>query len=230
MRLVLTRPRPESEALARALAALGHRSLIEPMLEIVPTGAPVELAGVAALIATSANGARAFAAASPRRDLPLYAVGDATADAAREAGFASVLSAKGDVGDLARLIAAGFDPKAGALLHFAGQDVAGDLTGALAGHDLRRVVLYDARAATTLSAAYRAERPAPEGVLFFSPRSAATFVTLLDDAGLSETAAAMTAFCLSPAVAEAARPLAWRDVRIAARPDQAALLALLPAP
>ena len=51
---------------------------------------PLDLDGVQALIATSANGVRAFAARDPRRSLPVCAVGDATARAASDAGFADV--------------------------------------------------------------------------------------------------------------------------------------------
>ena len=64
--------------------------------------------------AAAANGARALARATQRRDLPVLAVGDATARAAREAGFESVTSAGGDVGDLAPLAAARCAPSAAA--------------------------------------------------------------------------------------------------------------------
>jgi uroporphyrinogen-III synthase len=182
------------------------------------------------LIATSANGLRAFAAISERRDLPVIAVGDATASVARAAGFDQVESAGGGVAALARHVAATRRPTEGALLHLAGRDTAGDLPGALAGFTLRRVVLYEARAATVLSAALRAALADLQGALFFSPRSAATFVTLLRGADLSGSVSAMTAYCLSRAVADEASPLRWRAVAVAARPDQAALLDLLAPP
>lgn len=230
MRLLLTRPRAQSEALAEILSAQGHQVAIEPMLEIVPKDAAVELSGIAALVATSANGPRAFSCRSSRRDLPLFAVGDATAEAARRLGFATVLSASGDVDDLARLIGTQVSPEQGALLHLAGEDVAGDLTLALPGYDIRRVVLYEARAATELSPELRVRFGEIDAVLFFSPRSAAGFVTLLIAAGLTERAKSMIAFCLSQAVAQAAQRVTWQRVVVAARPDQASLLALIPAP
>ena len=78
------------------------------------------LDGAAGLLFTSANGVRAFAAASPRRDLPALAVGDATAAAARAAGFADVASAGGNVADLALLVRRRLEPEAGALVHSRG--------------------------------------------------------------------------------------------------------------
>ena len=89
MRVLITRPREDATPLAAELAALGHETLIEPLLTIVPRrDAEIDLQDVQALVFTSANGARVFAGLSPRRDLPVYAVGGSTAQAAGGAGTA----------------------------------------------------------------------------------------------------------------------------------------------
>ena len=230
MRLLLTRPREDSEALAEVLNGRGHQSLIEPLLSIShETGATVDLDGVQAVLVTSANGVRALAAVDQRRGLPVFAVGDASARAAVEAGFAPVYSASGDVESLAGLVVGTLDATAGAVLHVAGSRLAGDLAGRLeaAGFACRRAVLYQAEKAESLSSqAVRALGEGDiDGVLFFSPRTAFTFVSLARLAGLDGACAAVMAFCLSPAVAENARALEWRQVSIATRPDQESLLA-----
>ncbi|MEE8274408.1 MAG: uroporphyrinogen-III synthase, partial [Alphaproteobacteria bacterium] len=98
MRVLITRPREDAEALAEALAVRGVEALVEPLLEIVPLNpGDFDLAGVQAALLTSANGARALAAATGSRDVPVLAVGEATAAAARAAGFAEVAVAGGDV-------------------------------------------------------------------------------------------------------------------------------------
>ena len=78
-RLLLTRPREDSLALAAELARHGVESLIEPMMTIrIDDDARLELSGVQAILLTSANGARALAATSPdeeARRLPVLAVG-----------------------------------------------------------------------------------------------------------------------------------------------------------
>lgn len=232
MRVLLTRPREDAERLAALLAERGIDSLIEPLIDIVPRSeACPDLDGVQALLVTSANGVRAFAGLTAERRLPLFAVGDATARAAREAGFERVASAGGDVDDLARLVIERLDPKDGALCHVAGSAVAGDLGGRLeaAGFATRRAVLYEARPRRALSpeAAAALTGGALEAVLFFSPRTAASFVTLAQGAGLREACKGLAAFCLSPAVAAAIEDLPWRAVRVAARPTQAALIQLL---
>ncbi len=132
------------------------------------------LEGAAGLLFTSANGVRAFAAASARRDLPALAVGDATADAARAAGFADVASAGGTVADLALLVRRRLKPEAGALVHSAAQEVAGDLAGALGrdGYEVRRAILYDAVPAARVErrdGGAAARRGDCGGNLFLSP-------------------------------------------------------------
>jgi uroporphyrinogen-III synthase len=234
MRVLLTRPEAQSRALAEVLAAKGIEVLVDPLLEtVLVEGARIDLEGVQAALATSANGVRALAAATARRDVPLFAVGPATAEAARAEGFVRVETAGGDVVALASLAAAILDPAGGRLVHVAGTAVAGDLKGTLEGHGfiVERAVLYDAKPAEALreqtSAALRAGRI--DGVLLFSPRTATTFVGLVEAAGLGATCRNLIAFCLSPAVADALRGLALGHVRVAQRPETEALLDLLPA-
>ncbi len=232
-RVVITRPREDAALLAGRLAEQDVKALVEPMLDIVPRSldAPLDLEGVQAILVTSANGVRALAQASSRRDLPLLAVGLASAEAAEACGFAEVCAASGDVAALAALACVRLRPDAGPLVHAAGDHIARDLAGALGaeGFAVRREVLYEARAATALSVGLRTSLTARDldAVLFFSPRSADTFVTLLNAAGLAQSAASLDALCLSDAVAQAAGGVAWRRVAVAERLDQKAVLALL---
>jgi uroporphyrinogen-III synthase len=232
MRLLVTRPREDADALADALRALGVEPVLAPVMTIEPEpDIEIDLAGVQALLFTSANGVRVFAAASKVRDLPVLAVGDATARAAAKAGFAKIDSAGGDTHDLAALAAHTLDPKAGALFHPAGRDVAGPLKQALEsqGFSVRRQTLYRASFARTLPDQARraiSDRTI-DGVLFFSPRTAQSFVTLLREAALSDALSHSYAYCLSAAVAKIARDVQWKVVRVAAEPTQAALLELI---
>ncbi len=200
-----------------------------PMLTIILNRGPEpDLSGIQGILFTSANGVRAFAKVAPRRDLPVFAVGDRTAVAARDAGFTLVESAGGDVDSLVRLVRDRCTPRAGAFLHPAGSDVAGDLAGQLgaAGFAVRRTVLYHAEAATTLSqeVVLALSEHLIDLALFYSPRSAATFVSLARRDGLEKACEKLEILCLSKAVAEAADPIMWRRVMIAPHPVQDALL------
>lgn len=196
----------------------------------MPGSAP-ELAGVQALVMTSANAAPALGA--PARQLPLYAVGDATARAARGAGCSEVISAEGAGADLARLVAQRCRPDAGAILHLCGEDVRPGLAEELAaaGFELRTQVVYRAIAARALSlAAVEALAGRRVGaVLLFSPRTARIFVELVARHGLQDHLAATAAVCLSAAVAQPCRDLIWRGIYLAARPERGALLEALEA-
>jgi uroporphyrinogen-III synthase len=232
MRVLITRPSQDAEAFAERLHGHGIESLIEPMLTIhhLP-GAGLNLAEVQALLVTSANGVRALAAADDERASPLLAVGDATAAAARGEGFTDVTSADGDVDDLVKLVQDRLDTSAGALVHAGGSAVTGDLVGQLgaAGFEIRRAVIYEARASAGLSPA--CQRALAEGSLdgavFFSPRSASTFVRLLSMADSADRAAALQAFCLSDAVVAAAAEISWRGVHVSGRPDVETMIDLL---
>ncbi len=229
MRVLITRPEEDAAALAAELARRGVEAVSAPLLDIEITPGPaLDLAGVQAVLLTSANGARAFAARSPERAIKVLAVGDATARTANALGFSEVASAAGDVDDLARLAVGSLDTGAGALLHAAGSKLAGDLAGMLdaAGFSYRREVLYRAETAKVLPAAALAGLRAGTfaGVLFYSPRTGATFRHLAEAAQLQQFLGTVTAYCLSDNVAAKIRALPWAAVRTAARPEQAAVL------
>ena len=231
-RALVTRPRAEAETLAVLLAARCIAAVIEPMMEIVDAGNGLpNLCGVQAVLLTSANGVRALAGASDERGLRVFAVGDATARAARNAGFADVESADGDVGDLATMVGRRLRPADGRLLHVAGSKVAGDLAALLAadGFMVDRAVLYEARAATALSepTARLIAAGDIDLALFFSPRSAAIFARLVDEAGAASGLAATTAVSISRAANAPLAGLPFRQRVVADAPTQTALLAAI---
>ena len=108
--LLLTRPRAQSRGLRRGAGASGcpaaSAPVIAPLIEIVPLPAPLDLAGVAGAGLHLGERRRAVRRAhAPTASLPAWCVGEMTAAAARQAGFAA-RSADGDVAALAALIAA----------------------------------------------------------------------------------------------------------------------------
>lgn len=235
----ITRPAEDSVSLAGEVAALGYTPVTAPLMTIKNHATPIKLAKDDALAFTSANGVRAFCAGNDVGVTRVFAVGAATAKAARDVGFADVTEAGGDVASLIDCIAERFPHKGGSarssaegvVHHIAGSVVAGDLAGGLIqhGYKIERHVLYDAQAVDTLPKAVRETLSAKRlsGVVLYSPRTAVLAVTLLIQAGFEEAAQYVSAFCLSPAVAEKAGALAWSDIRIAEKPTQLALLASL---
>ena len=233
LRLWVTRADPAARATAARLTALGHAPLVSPLLAIRRLKPRLDLAGVGALAFTSLNGALAFAALSTERGTPVFAVGDATAQAARAAGFAHVRSASGDVNALAALIAERHDPAAGAVLIAGAREPAGDLPGALeaVGIEVRTAALYAAVAAPGGRGLTALARGKLDGVLIHSPRAARRLADLIAaDPALAAPVSVLEAFCISRAAAAPLRPLGLAHVAVAASPDEAALLSLLGKP
>ena len=231
-RVLVTRPLGQAEATAERLRAAGHTALIEPMLEIADV--PVRLGSLdayQAILFTSGNAVRAFARQCSATDLPVYAVGEATAETARTAGFERVRNAGGNAVDLAALARRALQPTAGRLLHPTGDKIATDIAALLGGEGFAvdRIEVYHGKPRTAFSPEVRGAIKSGEidDVLLFSARTAATFAEVLWASGLSGRADAMRALCLSDAVAKAADAVPWAGVAVAAHSDQESLLALL---
>ena len=232
MRLLITRSTQETPRELKTLSARGHEAIACPLLQIKQLpAARLVLEGAQAVLVTSCAGVRALAEAEATRDIPVFAVGDATAEVARNLGYGHVESARGDWLALAALVRRRLDPGGGRVVHAAGAAVAGDMEVALAaeGFDVERAVLYEAKLAPALSdeGTENLRSGKLDAVLFFSPRAAATFVRLVSEAGLNRACTFLDALCLSANVALAISPLAWRRVRTAATPDREALYRLL---
>jgi uroporphyrinogen-III synthase len=231
MRVVVTRPQADSERTAAALEALGHEVLVAPLMRVEPVA--VDLAGTwSAIVITSANALQAIpATADGAKTLPVFAVGDRSAEAARRAGFAEVSSANGDINDLVRLVATRGAGAKAPLLYLAGEDRSGDLVAQLAAHgiDAEMKVVYRVVAEVfppVLAAAL--ESGDVDAVLHFSRRSAELFVEGARSAGVAGPAEDVRHLCLSSQIAE---PLAGASrIAVAARPEEAVLVALLRGP
>jgi uroporphyrinogen-III synthase len=232
MRVLVTRPLEDAKGTAERLLKLGHTPIVSPLLEIrFRDGAPLSLAGVQAVIATSANGVRALIRRTGRRDLPVFAVGAQTAAAAREAGFRDVKNSDGDSAALADAIPAWAKPDGGILFHAAGNETAGKLFERLRAHgfQMRRDVLYDVLPAESLSRGAVEAMGAGrlDAVLLYSPRSAENFSRCVRAAGLTEMCRNLMAVCISEAAANKCSDLPLREIRVGDRPSEDAMFEAL---
>jgi uroporphyrinogen-III synthase len=227
MLVLLTRPLDDSRLIAEMLEDEGIDCLIWPLTRIAPTVMELKLPFTTqGLLFTSANGVRALAALTQRRDLPALCVGKATAAAARKAGFLNCFTADGDARALADLAR-----RSGlrTFLHPRGRDAAGDLKGWLAesGQQVTEAVLYQAEetgppSAPVASALARGE---VDVVTVWSRRNGAILARRLAATGaaLAET----TLLAVSPAAAEPLAEAGFGRIRIAEAPDRTAMLAAI---
>jgi len=234
MRLLVTRPEPDGERTAAVLRGRGHDVLLAPLLRMQAVDFVLADEAYGAVVMTSANAARAIAAHPDRAKLTALAaftVGRHTADAARAVGFRDVHSADGDKDDLVRLLAAHGAGVQGPLLYLAGEDRSGDLDLDLnLGHGpVRTVVVYRAVKANDLPPGIQAAltQRQLDGVLHFSRRSAQSYLDCARGAGMLESALAPLHYCLSQQVSLPLAAAGAAGIRVAPRPEEAALLDLV---
>jgi uroporphyrinogen-III synthase len=230
VRLLVTRPEPDGARTAALLRARGHDVVLAPLLRIEHLDFELPDQAWSAVVMTSANAARAVAD-HPRRDmlsaLDAFVVGRHTAEAARAAGFRTVHSADGDKDDLADFLRARFGEHSAPLLYLAGQDRAGDL--AVGGMPIATVVAYRAVMAERFAPAVAAAlgQGALDGVLHFSARTAQAYLDCAAHERMLERALAPVHFCLSQQVAQPLSAAGAVAIRIAPRPDEAAMVELV---
>jgi uroporphyrinogen-III synthase len=239
MAILVTRPQPDNETTAAALRAKGFGVLSAPMLRFEAIAFHDDAdARYGAVIVSSANALRAIEAqlgGSRLLTLPLFAVGERSAEAARHAGFRDVAVADGNAAALRDLIVASVRgkilKKASTLLYLAGADLAGDIAGELGERGFSVVTHTTYRMIPVLSLpqeavdAFAANRI--EAVLHYSRRSARAFLDAVRAAGVEISALAIPQCCISDAVASVVRDVGATQVLVARSPDESGLFEAL---
>ncbi len=212
--LIVLRPEPGASATVARARDMGLAACVHPLFETGPrdwiSPDPSAFTGI---LMTSANAPRHAGAGLARYlHLPLFAVGMATGDAAKAAGFASVASGDSDV---ARLLAKVATLGKHRLLHLSGEDVTEiDPVGI----EIERRIVYHARPLVPDAAMLQAL--AAGGVaLVHSPRAAARLAEIAPDRAVLSVAA------ISSRAAVAAGT-GWQRLAVAAVPRDEALLEL----
>jgi uroporphyrinogen-III synthase len=235
MRVLVTRPPQPGTRTAERLVEMGHEPLLLPLFEPVHD-AEKAFAGLAAtdgpIAVTSAEAIRAITERpvelQPYLHRTLFAVGDATAEEAKAAGFDNVTASTGNGTDLADTIAV--ETRA-TVLYLAGSP---------------RAETFETRAAkigltVTVAECYRMQKlhvpveiirnlfaaEAPDSILFYSRQTAERFFALHEIASNLDALIGIRLLCLSKAVADAVPPALQGHVVIAATPDETSLLSLL---
>lgn len=231
MRVLVTRPQRDAQAIAARLVAAGHKAILAPVIEIVATGARPISHNYEGLIATSAHALELLDDASREtlRSVTLHIVGERTHNAARANGFFHAGYSCGNSAQLCEQLCATTAPQSG-FLYLAGRDRKAALEAVLkqAGHHVEALVVYEARALPALSdaAIHSLRENAIDTILHYSRRSATLFLDLARKAGLELAPGSIQHICIS---ADAAEPLraAGHATRIAATPDSQGLFSAL---
>lgn len=239
MTILVTRPAPANAVTAEALRLRGYDTLLAPVLRYETVAFADDAgAGAEGVILTSANAVRAIAEHPIIRALaalPVYAVGEQTAETARGAGFADVTAAEGDAVSLRELILGLVRKnrlKADArLVYLSGVDQASDLASELGPHGLRveTVNVYRMIKLPAFPAAVRDALAAGEvqAVMHYSRRSAVAFVEAARVEGVEISALSLPQCCISENVAMVVRDAGAHRVAVARTPDEEAMILAL---
>lgn len=227
--VLITRPEPGASQTADRVLAIGLIPVLAPVLTVTALPQRLPDSPLSAILLTSGNAVNAFA---PKfHPIPVFTVGDRTAERARAHGFTNVTSAGADATALIDLVARILRPDAGTLLLASGRGqgmaLAADLRGR--GYRVIRRAVYAATPVETLPpAAITAIRDGRiASALFFSAETARHCVRLLRAAGLADSTRRMDAFAIGQGAAVALGALPWRRILVAAQPNQDDMLALL---
>ena len=228
--VLVTRPEPGASATAARLRALGFAPQVSPLLTIGPLATawpPPE--ALCAIVVASQHAVPRLPAS--HYGVPLFAVGDATAEVARQCGFAQVISAEGDAAALAGLVGRSLAPGRQPVLLAAGQGQGHHLGQLLAelGFAVERREPYVALATGSLPEAARTmiggDRPG--WVLLFSRETALCLSRLIQETDLLAGFTKLDLAAISRPVADAVRHLPWRSIHVAMTPTETSVLALL---
>ena len=210
---MILRPEPGASATVERARELGLEALAMPLFAIEPLAWEVPDPGAFdGLLLTSANAVRQAGPGLERLlELPAYAVGDATAATARDAGFHIAASGEGGADELLASI-----PPGSRLLHLCGE---------------HRIAPTASQPITAIAVYRAAELPPPgrlrdiegETVAVHSPRAGTRLAELTDEAAIDRATIRVAA--ISPAAAAAAGA-GWEDCAAAGEPSDMALLAL----
>jgi uroporphyrinogen-III synthase len=220
MKILIIRPEPGASASADRARAAGFEPVKLPFFEVTPRALQVpDSARYDAMLVTSANAIRhAGPGLQLLSALPVHAVGQHSADAARDAGLqVASIGASGVEDALAQAASAGHNN----LLWLAGEEhkvpdpVAGVTLDTLICYASDPVALPD-DAASIISSA--------DIVALHSPRAAKLFAQTIDQLGIARSNFILGSF--SSAIAEAAGG-GWRDIAVAATPTDSALLSAI---
>jgi uroporphyrinogen-III synthase len=231
-RVLVTRPEPGATQTAERLRAAGFLPVVLPLSEarsLPVVSAPEKFDAVPV---TSANAIRHASRALLDRlsGSRCYAVGERTAAAARQAGFSDIVTGPGDAEALAEAIVSTETPGA-AILYLCGRVRLPAFEERLraAGYNVHPVETYDTvgidHESDTISRLL--DQQPVDAVLLYSAKAAESFAGLADRPELGSLFNGARLFCLSPRVASALGGRDGRQIRVAAEPNEEALLLLL---
>ena len=233
-RVLVTRPEPGATSTANALRDAGFDPVIASLTEILPlpVDGGTDIGKVDAVAVTSANAIRhtPMRLLSRLAYLPLFAVGDATAEAATAAGFRNVVAGPGDAVGLAGLVRDGM-PVGSTILYLCGKVRRPDFERVVESAGLKIAVLetYDTQnrnSKAVFSRILAANSPF-FAVLLHSSEASKTLSGIMSQPDVARLLANALVVAISDRAAAPVRDVFAGRLCIAQEPTEAAMMSVL---
>ena len=231
--IIIIRPEPDASRDVAWLKRYQVPAIAIPVMQAEkwPFAVP-DMGGLQAVIFTSRHAVAAIAdspAIGALRALPVYVVGRSTASAARQAGFAEVITGHGGGSGLLPLLVADLHPHAGALLWPSATTISFDMAASLAGFGfaVQRLPVYAMPAQTDIGSQLpdRLLIHSSAAVVAMSARSIVLFSTMLRDNQLDQHRHIIKVIAASQSIVAAAGA-GWADILLAKAARRSRLLAI----
>lgn len=228
--VLVTRPDDLAESTIAALKGRGHTALHAPIMRVEKQSFEHPADEERHLIVTSRNGVKFGLEALAERHFFVHAVGEATAEAARAAGYMNVRAGPGTAkGLLPQLIDLGTQHGA-QFSHLCGEELAFNIAHHLTEKDISAETITCYRMVPNIDLPEDVVSALTAGdidvVLFHSARAARAFEELLVEKGSLDWVKSVQALCLSSRIhSELMGP--WRKISHAIMPTEKTLLSLL---
>ncbi|MEK1887862.1 MAG: uroporphyrinogen-III synthase [Phyllobacterium sp.] len=230
--VLVTRPQPGATRTSERLLCGGFLPLVLPLTRIVALDATNPKVKFCAVAVTSASALREASDAllRPLLKVPCFAVGEATASAARARGFETVTTGDGDGASLAQTVIEEL-PTGGCVLYLTGKVRSPDFEQTLrkSGIHFRCILTYD-----TVSVSYTTDflldffaQKRIDCCLLYSRWGAEEFLHLASRPELTHHFDNTSIFCLSRRIADALSHWKQGEVHVSERPDEDALVQLM---
>jgi uroporphyrinogen-III synthase len=222
--ILLTRPQDDQDNLPSVLQSMGYDVCIEPLSSIEPMAHEVVDLSTFQIVLFTSRHAVTHLNHTGNRHISVVTVGAHTAEAARQAGFSSVMAGSGRAEDLVPELRA----QSGSILYARGQDISFSFEMALPGR-VTDVIVYRAPLVPDFSKngiqALTSQKI--QTVLFFSRRTAEHFVTLVQKNGMEPYIKGIKALCLGAPMVESLSVLPWQHIGVSPSSGRQDLLAML---
>jgi len=224
--LLITRPIAEAESTGQQLEAMGHRVVYAPMLKVEPISFEIP-DEKRSLIITSKNGARFGLANIGDKGRAIFAVGEQTAQVARDIGFTNITVGPGTARQLVPLLLECGITYKRPYAHICGNELSYNIADVLCaeGIDAVNTQTYQTTAVNSFSPSVEEAMESEEidGVLFYSPRTATIFEEAISETGHHAWLPKLDAYCLSTRVRQQLIG-PWRSKNYALMPTEKSLL------